>query len=880
MAPPEPAPARADSAGAPSGTAERDEDGAPPPTPLDLRLVLAAAAAWLATLFCLHRSPGWALGIGAAAAVLGGLVLLGGARWRRGLSRAAAAGALALFAAALVLLPLAGRLAHARASPLTALAAEHARVTLTLRLAGDPRLLAAKGVAGAPRVAVDASAEAVVAGNRRAPVDGAVLVLADAAPWRDLLPGQRVRVDGALQPPLEGGYLSVTLFARTDPVRVGRPPWWQRMAGRVRASLREAATVLPDQERGLLPGLVDGDTANLDPVLAERFRLAGLTHLVAVSGTNCSIVVGAVLLVLRRARARPWVAAGVGVIVLLMFVVVARPSPSVLRAAVMGGIALAALATGRPRAALPGVAAAVLALLLWQPALAASASFTMSVLATAALLVLAPGWAAALRRRRVPIGLAESIAVAAAAHLVTAPVVAALSGRVSLVAVFANVLAEPVVAVITVLGFAAAVVAPVWLDGGTALAWVAGWPCRWLVAVADRFGGLHGATVPWPGGAVGGLMLLALLVVLGAASLRLGVRRVMAAAAATALVIFIPVRSATSGWPPPGWFFVACDVGQGDGLVLRAGAGSAVVVDAGPDPVPIDRCLRDLGITQIPLLVLSHFHLDHVGGLLGLIRGRSVARLITGPLDDPAAGSVIVHLTADRDHLAIQTPPVGTVLRVGDLRLDVLGPPFAYHGTHSDPNNSSLVLRATVGGVRVLLPGDGEIEAQRELLASGTDLRADVLKVAHHGSAYFDPRFLAAVHASAAVISVGAHNDYGHPSPLLLSALARLGVPVLRTDRDGDVALTGSPGRLRAVARGLASSTVGLPAAGVAPTMSSPPDARMAACRPVPSPSTISPPRSPASSWSSVTRSCSSNGPSARSPPPLAAPIPTSSRAP
>src|SRR5581483_6122009 len=108
----------------------------------------------------------------------------------------------------------------------------------------------------------------------------------------------------------------------------------------------------------------------------------------------------------------------------------------------------------------------------------------------------------------------------------------------------------------------------------------------------------------------------------------------------------------------------------------------------------------------------------------------------------------------------------------------------AYHGTRSDPNNSSLVLRADVHGVRILLPGDAEIEAQDALLDAGVDLRADVLKVPHHGSAYSDPRFLAAVHAQLAVVSVGAHNDYGHPSPVLLADLARLGVPLLRTDQD------------------------------------------------------------------------------------------------
>jgi len=844
---------------------------APAPDPLDLRLAIAAGTGWLAVLGCLNSGAARPLIAGLAAAVLGCGALALARRWRPG-----PAVAIAAFGAALVLLPLAGRIAHARSSPLAALARERAAATIELTVTDDPTVLAAKGPAGAPRVAVRTSADVVLVAGRRTAVDGAVLVLADAAPWRDVLPGQRVRLDGRLQPSLDGGYLSVTLLARAPPQWLGQPPWWQRTAGRVRSSLRQAVAGLPDQERGLLPGLVDGDTTNLDPVLANRFRLAGLTHLVAVSGTNCSIVIGAVLLVLRRLRVRPWVRAVAGAVVLVMFVVLARPSPSVLRAALMAGIALVSLATGRPRSAVPGLAAAVLLLLLWDPTLAAQASFAMSALATAALLLIAPGWAAALRRRRVPVGVAESVAVAAAAHVVTAPVIAAISGRVSLVAIPANVLAEPVVAPITVLGFGAAVLAPVWLGPAAALAWLAGWPCGWLVAVAERFGGMTGAVVPWPGGAVGGLLLLALVAALAWVARRAGPRRVLVAAALTALTVFIPVRSVTSGWPPPGWVFAACDVGQGDALVLNAGGGAGVVIDSGPDPVLVDRCLRDLGIDRIPLLALTHLHLDHVGGLPGVIRGRPVGRIVTGPLADPASGVTILRAAAARAGRPVTVPAVGTSLDAGAVHLQVLWPPYPYHGTRSDPNNSSLAMRAEVGGVRILLPGDEEIEAQRELLGSGADLRADVLKVPHHGSAYFDPDFLAAVHAQVGVISVGAHNDYGHPSPRTLAELARLGVPALRTDQDGDVAIAGRPGALRAVARGVASSTVGLGAVRIgvpaAPPMASVPGARMATCRPVPFRSTTCPTSCPGSSRWWGTRSCSSSGPSARSPPPRVGP--------
>jgi competence protein ComEC len=227
----------------------------------------------------------------------------------------------------------------------------------------------------------------------------------------------------------------------------------------------------------------------------------------------------------------------------------------------------------------------------------------------------------------------------------------------------------------------------------------------------------------------------------------------------------------------------------------------------------------------------------------------------------------------------VRVPAPGTALTVGDVHLDVLGPAHAFHGTRSDPNNSSLVLRATVRGIRILLPGDAEVEAQQALVDAGADLRADVLKVPHHGSAYSDPRLLAAARARLAVISVGLHNDYGHPSPLLLAELRRLGVPVLRTDLDGDVAVTLVSGRVGAVTHHPSPAVVPKAAGLWTGAASSVADDRMAAwlpawprgrCRPTPSPTP-----SRRSCSSSARRSCWSPEPSARSPPRSAGRAPT-----
>ncbi|MER6595286.1 competence protein ComEC, partial [Micromonospora purpureochromogenes] len=148
----------------------------------------------------------------------------------------------------------------------------------------------------------------------------------------------------------------------------------------------------------------------------------------------------------------------------------------------------------------------------------------------------------------------------------------------------------------------------------------------------------------------------------------------------------------------------------------------------------------------------------------------------------------------------------GWSYRAGGVELVALGPPYPLHGTRSDPNNNSLVLRATVAGVRILLAGDAETEEQRALLdrVPPDGLRAEVLKVAHHGSAYQDPAFLDAVRPAVAVVEVGVDNDYGHPSPTILARLTRGGVRVLRTDTDGDVAVVTGRQGLAVVTRGVA----------------------------------------------------------------------------
>jgi competence protein ComEC len=408
--------------------------------------------------------------------------------------------------------------------------------------------------------------------------------------------------------------------------------------------------------------------------------------------------------------------------------------------------------------------------------------------------------------------MADALAAAAAAQAVCAPVVVLLSARLSLVAVPCNLLAEPAVGAATVLGFAALAAAPVSLVTARALAWAAGWPTRWIVAVAHHGAALPGAAVGWPGG-WRGAVLLAVFTVAVVKCARWAVplleRPWLVAGCALALLLAlvrpVPLPRPAAGWPPAGWRFAMCDVGQGDALALAAGPGSAVVVDTGPDPALADRCLRGLRVTAVPLLILTHFHADHVDGLSGVLRGRKVGAIETTVLDDPPAQAARVRRQAAAAGIPVFRAAAGERRRLGTLEWRVLWPPPVADQLPDDgPNDASVALLVRAAGLTLLLMGDLEPPAQEEVLTREPRLpRVDVLKVAHHGSAYQDPALLDRVRPRLALISVGAGNPYGHPSARTVAGLRALGAVVLRTDTDGPVAVAGdTPAALRPVLAG------------------------------------------------------------------------------
>ncbi|HPU12251.1 MAG TPA: ComEC/Rec2 family competence protein [Aeromicrobium sp.] len=728
----------------------------------DLRIAPAALGAWVGVALLVRLEPTWSFVAGLTLLVVASL------GWhRRWVALSAIAIAVAFFGCGL-------RLAAVEASPATDLAEQSAAVDAELTLRQDARVYAGQSGPGTVLQVTVRRVQTRSQGWQLRQRATAFL----SGDQSGLRTGETIVVRAKMSPADrsdEVAQFRVLNWQPTDSM-----PWWWRGSEVVRQGIRDGVDHRSGQGAALVPALVAGDESALTESTRSDFQRTGLTHLLAVSGANLTIVLALVVFGLRAVRARPVFLLLAAALTIISFVLVARPEPSVQRAAVMGSVALVAMLTGSAAGGLRALAWAVLALLAFDPWLAGQPGFILSVLATCGIIVLANPLAD--RLSWLPTPVAQALAVPLAAHLFCLPVVAFLSGEVSLVAVFANMAAAPAVAPATILGLGAGLldlVAPSLAVLPGELAFWSGWSIVQIGSVGSR---LPGAAIDW---SLPWWTLIAIAPVIAAFIWSAARRPVVFVGLALGLCVAL-VRPPSPGWPPKHLLVVACDVGQGDGFVVPTAPGEAIVIDAGPDPALIDRCLQKLRIKRIPLLLFTHAHADHIDGAAGAARGRKVGLVAFGPTGAPQLGKT------PRAELV-----AGQVFSVGPAQLEVLWPrPATGEATQDEFNDLSVVVRLHLNGRRILFTGDIGEQAQRGLAQANPDLSADILKVAHHGSADQWPELFDRVNPAIALIGVGADNPHGHPTESLLAELNERGISTWRTDRNGDVAVVDRAGGL------------------------------------------------------------------------------------
>ena len=570
----------------------------------------------------------------------------------------------------------------------------------------------------------------------------------------------------------------------------------------VKDAFAAAVESLPDSAQALLPGMLYGDRSLQDDRLTEAMKATGLSHLTAVSGSNCAIVGGIVMLILRALGAMRFLVLSGLAASLVLFTLLVGPEPSVLRAAVMGAIAAVSLHFGRGRASLGILCLSATLLLLISPELAAEAAFALSVLATLGIIVFAPPITVFLSRA-MPEFLAQPIAICAAAQLTCLPVIIALSEKFSLYSIPLNLLVTAVIPLITVIGIlcvALVLAAPALVD---LLVWIPGIPAWGIGELALWAVSWPGAQRPWPPGAFGVLLATGFTLGFGIVILtvmhaehpwlrRLG-SKILVFGMVALCALLLPATSLIRPTPPH-WQLAMCDVGQGDAFVISLGDRSGWLIDTGSADSGLLNCLKDLGIEKLEAVFITHAHEDHMGAL---------PELLASPV--PVAeifSSAPVPVVPQRQPRQVQQ---GDEFSQGSTTVWVLGPDPEGISSASI-NDTSLVLllefRIADRTYSFLSAGDMEEHGMSKLLDELTQQEITVLKASHHGARnggtqiieHFTPRLL--------LISVGAGNSYGHPHESILQAAQEQGTEVLRSDINGTVTITFEHGR--ATATGIA----------------------------------------------------------------------------
>jgi competence protein ComEC len=668
----------------------------------------------------------------------------------------------------------------------------------------------------------------IVVGSDEHGVTGTVLVRAPRYPGYDY--GDELEIKGLLETPPELEDFSYREYlARQDIYSILRRPQIT-LVGRGRGNAltkaflafkrqaqRVIGLILPEPQAALLTGILLGVRTGIPSDLAKAFSATGTAHIIAISGFNVSIIAGLFsglsTRLLGKRRAMPWALAGI-----IIYTILVGASASVVRAAIMGCLYVIATHYGRQTDALTSLVAAAALMTLLNPQTVWDVGFQLSFAATLGLILYTPvlqSWFERLLSKVLPPGAAkravemlnEAFIVTLAAQITTLPLIIYHFRQLSLVTLLSNFLILPAQPGVMLWGGLATIAGLSWLPLGQVLGWVAWLFLTYTIRTVEIT-----ASFPYASLNLGHVSpslvwlyyaLLALATVLSRQeplrhkslehrlSNRLPTKLLIAGLAVVAILVWVTVASLPDGKLHVTFF----DVGEGDAIFIETPRGQQILIDGGPSPTILISALgRKMPFwdRSLDLVILTHADEDHVTGLIPVVERYRVGQVLdSGYEHDNPTYKHWLELISEKQ-IPVRLARAGMCVETGNgVQLMILHPgPELIRYTEADSNNNSVVTRLVMGRVSFLLPGDIEEEAENMLIASGQELTSTVLKVSHHGSnTSSSAAFLKAVNPELAVISVGADNRFGHPSPQVLERLEELvgAEHVLRTDEDGTI---------------------------------------------------------------------------------------------
>jgi competence protein ComEC len=553
---------------------------------------------------------------------------------------------------------------------------------------------------------------------------------------------------------------------------------------------RALAMGLAPEPAALLRGMVLGGDAGLPETTADDFRIAGLSHILAVSGANVLLIVVLIQAMMIAANTPRWSRIVVPAIIVVIYVLLCGAQASVIRAGAMGLAGLAAIAASRGSSRVYAMLLAAIVVLLWNPRATADVGAQLSFAAVLGLMAFTRPIADKLRG--VPRWAAEAFAATTGATIATAPLMAYHFGVISIVSLAANVLGEPLIGPIVWLGSLTAAVAQFSVPLAALLNAPNSFLLGVLIELAHASAAMPGAQAGTAGfGAVGlvaGLLAVAALAAIVHGWVPVSGRRVrqFSACGVALLTAFGFWRGGSAPIARPA--IVMLDVGQGDATLLLGAGGCNALIDGGPPGDRLEKKLRAVGVKALDAVVTTHPETDHFGGILELAGQGDVPvkTLLDGGGNTPRPDYAQLRNELAAAGTGHEAAVAGATWQCGDISIHVIGPaPQAPDAAPpANPNTRAAVTVIDVGPMRMLASGDAESPQLLPLPLPP----ADILKTPHHGSA--DPGLAAVlerVRPSVALIGVGAQNRYGHPTPSALAAIAQEGAKIFRTDRDGEI---------------------------------------------------------------------------------------------